>query len=148
MIQIEEGSTNVYADLGKPDAEGMLVKAQLASQIGKIIKSRRMNQEQAAKALGLTQPKVSMMLRGQFRGISESKMLDCLTRLGRNVQIVIAPAGNAAKPGRISVTSTRGGAWVNRQTETGRITATVKSPGNPRLKGHRAKPVIGGSKAG
>lgn len=48
----------------------------------------------------MTQPKLSMMLRGQFRGISEAKMLDCLTRLGRDVQIVVGPARRAASLGR------------------------------------------------
>ncbi|HCQ9156832.1 TPA: XRE family transcriptional regulator, partial [Escherichia coli] len=83
---IEVSSGNVYADIGRDDAEEMLVKAQLATTIGNIIKSRRLTQEQAAKLLGMTQPKLSNMLRGQFRGISEAKMLECLTRLGRDVQ--------------------------------------------------------------
>ncbi|MBW5818879.1 MULTISPECIES: helix-turn-helix domain-containing protein [Yersinia] len=86
---IEISSGNVYADLGKDNAEETQVKAQLATTIGNIIKSRRLTQEQAAKLLGMTQPKLSNMLRGQFRGISEAKMLECLTRLGRDVQIVV-----------------------------------------------------------
>lgn len=103
MTQIEEGSANVYADLGRPDAERMLVKAQLASQIDKIIKARKWSQGEAAKVLGMPQPKVSMMLRGQFRGISEIKMLECLTRLGRDVQIVIGSDSHPTTPGRVSV---------------------------------------------
>lgn len=86
---IEVSSGNVYADIGSDGAEEMQVKAQLASTIGDIIKSRRLTQEQAAKLLGMTQPKLSNLLRGQFRGISEAKMLECLTRLGRDVQIVV-----------------------------------------------------------
>ncbi|MCL2658875.1 MAG: helix-turn-helix domain-containing protein [Betaproteobacteria bacterium] len=103
MIEIEEGSGNVYADLGMPDADEMIVKAQLASKIGEIIKARKWNQSQAAEVLGLTQPKLSKMLRGQFRGISEAKMLDCLTRLGRDVQIVVGPARGAASVGHVAV---------------------------------------------
>ncbi|TDB48124.1 hypothetical protein C5468_17150 [Photorhabdus luminescens subsp. mexicana] len=61
----------------------------LATTISNIIKSRRLTQEKAAQLLGMTQPRLSNMLRGQFRGISEAKMLDCLNRLGRDVQIVI-----------------------------------------------------------
>jgi predicted XRE-type DNA-binding protein len=61
----------------------MLVKAQLATQIAEIIKRRRLTQSEAAEIVGLPQPKLSAMLRGQFRGISASKMLHCLTRLGR-----------------------------------------------------------------
>jgi predicted XRE-type DNA-binding protein len=82
---------NVYAQLGFPDAEEMLVKAQLVSQIGEILRKRGWSQQQAANVLGLTQPKISKMLRGQFRGISEMKMMDCLVRLGRPVKIVVGP---------------------------------------------------------
>lgn len=103
MIKIEEGSGNVYADLDMADADEMILKAQLATKIGEIIKGRKWNQQQAADVLGLTQPKLSKMLRGQFRGISEAKMLDCLARLGRNVQIVVGPARRAASTGHVAV---------------------------------------------
>ena len=96
MIEIEEGSGNVYADLGFDDAEEMMVKAQLATKIGEIIKGRKWSQQRAADVLGIPQSKLSKMLRGQFRGISEAKMLDCLARLGRDVQIVVGPARRSA----------------------------------------------------
>lgn len=85
MIEIEESSGNVYSDLEISNAEEMAVKAQLATKIGEIIKSRKWSQQQAADVLGISQPKLSKMLRGQFRGISEAKMLDCLAWLGRDV---------------------------------------------------------------
>ncbi len=103
MTIIEEGTTNVYADLGMADAEEMIVKAQLASKIGEIIISRKWSQQKAADLLGIPQSKLSKMLRGQFRGISESKMLDCLVRLGRNVQIVVGPPRRSTTAGRIDV---------------------------------------------
>jgi predicted XRE-type DNA-binding protein len=103
MIEIEEGTGNVYADLGRADANEMMVKAQLATKIGEIIKGRQWSQQQAADVLGITQSKLSKMLRGQFRGISEAKMLDCLTRLGRDVQIVVSPARQTTSAGRIAV---------------------------------------------
>ena len=86
-----EESMNVYEQLGFPDAEAMLVKAQLVTHIAEILRQRGWSQQQAAKVLGLTQPKLSKMLRGQFRGISEMKMMDCLLRLGRAVKIVVGP---------------------------------------------------------
>jgi predicted XRE-type DNA-binding protein len=93
MIEIRKSSSdNVYADIGLPDAEEMLVKAQLVTKIREIIKARGWTQQQAADVLGLTQPKLSKMLSGQFRGISETKMMECITRLGRDVQIVVSPA--------------------------------------------------------
>ena len=103
MIELEESTGNVYADLDMADADEMIIKAQLASKIGEIIKSRKWSQQQAADVLGLTQPKLSKMLRGQFRGISEAKMLDCLARLGRNVQIVVGPARRTTSVGQIAV---------------------------------------------
>lgn len=104
-IEVGEGSTNVYADLGRPDADEMLVKAQLASRIGQIIRQRRLTQAAAAELTGLPQPKLSGLLRGQFRGVSEVKMLTCLTRLGRDVRIVVGPARRRAVSGRIEVIS-------------------------------------------
>ena len=92
-----EESMNVYEQLGFPDAAEMLVKAQLVSQIGEILRERGWSQQRAAKVLGLTQPKLSKMLRGQFRGISEMKMMDCLLRLGRAVKIVVGPETEATE---------------------------------------------------
>lgn len=103
MNNIERGNINVYADLGLPDAEEMLVKAQLATKIGDIIKQRKLTQVQAAELLGISQPKLSGLLRGQFRGISETKMLECLTRLGRDIQIVVKTAPRSRTEGHVSV---------------------------------------------
>ena len=103
MGKIEKGTMNVYADLGVADAEEMLVKAQLAAKIAEIIKLRKLTQTQAASLLGMTQPKLSNMLRGRFRGISEAKMLECMTLLGRDVQIVVKPASRSRKTGHVSV---------------------------------------------
>ena len=108
-IAIETGSGNVYADLGLADAQEMLVKAKLASKIAEIILRQKLTQQQAAELLAMPQPNVSLMLRGQFRGISESKMLDCLARLGRDIDIVVKPARRKTKTsaagasGRVSV---------------------------------------------
>lgn len=102
-IEIEESSGNVYADLGMEDAEEMAVKAQLATEIGAIIKRRKLSQQRAAEILAMPQPKLSNLLRGQFRGISETKMLDCLTRLGQDVTITVSPARRVPSIGRVAV---------------------------------------------
>ncbi|WP_246173951.1 XRE family transcriptional regulator [Paraburkholderia hayleyella] len=83
MTEIEESSGSVYTALGMADAEGMLAKAQLATKIGEIIKSRKWSQQQAAGVLGIPQSKLSKMLRGSFRQISEAAMLACLHQLER-----------------------------------------------------------------
>ncbi|MDB5977039.1 MAG: helix-turn-helix domain protein [Nevskia sp.] len=79
---IHRGSTNVYADLGYPDAESMKVKAALVSRLSSILKARRYSKTKAAEITGLPQPKLSAILRGQFRDVSEGKLVRCLTALG------------------------------------------------------------------
>jgi predicted XRE-type DNA-binding protein len=103
MIDIEQGSTNVYEDLGRPDAAELQVKAMLAAKIGEIIKHRHLTQVQASEILGMPQPKLSAMLRGQFRGISEAKMLECLNRLGRDIEIRVRKPSRSKTVGRTSV---------------------------------------------
>lgn len=103
MIDIEKGSANIYEDLGRSDAAEMQVKATLAAEIAEIIKHRHLTQVQAAEILGMPQPKLSGMLRGQFRGISEAKMLECMNRLGRDVEIVVRKASRSRAIGRTSV---------------------------------------------
>jgi predicted XRE-type DNA-binding protein len=102
-IPVEKSSGNVYADLGYADSEDMLVKAQIVAKIAEIIEQRRLTQEQAAEILRLTQPKISRLLRGQFRGISERRLLRCLTRLGRDVQIVVKRTPRRRAQGRLTV---------------------------------------------
>ena len=103
MNEIEKGSANVYEDLGLSDAAEMQVKATLAAKIDEIIKHRHLTQTKAAEILVMPQPKLSGMLRGQFRGISEAKMLECLNRLGRDVEIVVRKPSRSRASGRTSV---------------------------------------------
>lgn len=102
-VEIHVGSGNVYADLGYPDAEEMLVKAKLVRKISEIVRSKGLTQVETARILGLTQPKVSALLRGQFRGVSERKLIDCLTSLGRDVEIVVKAAPRRRDGGKVTV---------------------------------------------
>lgn len=102
-IEIHEGSTSVYADLGYRNADEMLVKAKLVYKITEIVRGKGLTQAETAKILGLTQPKVSALLRGQFRGISERKLIDCLTSLGRDVEIVVKDAPRRRDGGKLTV---------------------------------------------
>jgi len=103
MTDIIHGSRNVYADLEFPDANEMFVKAKLVTKIRQILKERGWTQKQAGQVLGMPQPKLSKMLSGEFRGISEAKMLECLARLGRDVQIVVGPETNRTEAGHVDV---------------------------------------------
>jgi len=93
----------VYADLGYHGAEEMLVKAKLVSKISEIVRGKGLTQVEMARILGLTQPKVSALLRGQFRGVSERKLIDCLTSLGRDVEIVVKNAPRRRAGGKLTV---------------------------------------------
>ncbi len=95
-VTIEEGSTNVYADLGYADAAEMQRKSQLAGEIARAIKARRLTQDAAAVLLGIDQSKISRITRGKFRGISEAKLLELVARLGHDVKIVVGPVRRRA----------------------------------------------------
>ena len=99
----EIGSKNIYADLGCAAASNLLVKAQLVSKISEILEELGLTQVKAAALLGIPQPKLSSMLRGQFRGLSERKLMDCLTRLGQDVQINVRHASKKQGRGALSV---------------------------------------------
>ena len=101
-MKIERGGENVFADLGRPDVEAHLLKADLVSRIDKIIRQRGLKQVEAAKLLGLSQPDVSRLLRGNFREYSVERLLRLLTALGREVEIVIREP-KAQRQGRLSV---------------------------------------------
>ncbi len=102
-VEIKLGTGNVYADLGYADADEMLIKAQLVAKIAKVIKRKSLTQTQAAELLGMPQPKLSNLLRGRFRGFSERRLMDCLTKLGRDVQIVVKATPSSRKNGRLAI---------------------------------------------
>src|SRR5258708_6607475 len=102
-VSHQRGTTNVYADLGYKSADEMLVKAQLVTTIAEILTERGYTQTKAAALLGIPQPKLSKMLRGQFRGFSERKLMDCLTLLGRDIDIVVRTTPKRKGQGAVSV---------------------------------------------
>ena len=91
-VEVHQGSGNVFADLGLADAEKLKIKTGLVIEIRKAMKSQGLTQQEAAKRMGITQPKVSDMMRGDFTNLSERKLMDCLTRLGYDIEIKVRPA--------------------------------------------------------
>jgi len=90
-IEIEKSSGNVYKDLGFPEASTELAKAELARRISEVIAERGLTQAEAAKALGLDQPKVSALVRGKLEGFSTERLFKFLNALGRDIEIVVRP---------------------------------------------------------
>ena len=94
-VEIETGSGNVFADLGLPDAEKLKIKSGLVIEITRAIRKLGLTQEEAGLRMGIPQPKVSAMLRGDFANLSERKLMDCLNRLGYDIEIKVKPTRRA-----------------------------------------------------
>lgn len=94
--RIKRGTKNVFADLGFPDPETHLLKAELVTRIQQVIAEQNLTQTAAAKHMGLSQPDVSRLLNGQFRDISLERLMRLLTRLGCDVDITIRNHGKTA----------------------------------------------------
>lgn len=91
-MEAEISSGNVFADLGLPDADRLKIKSGLVIEITKAVRKLGLTQEQAARRMGITQSKVSGLLRGDFTNLSERKLMDCLNRLGYDIEIKVKPA--------------------------------------------------------
>jgi hypothetical protein len=91
-VEVQRSSGNVYADLGLADADKLQIKTGLVIEIRKAMAALALTQHQAALRMGVSQPKVSEMMRGNFANLSERKLMDCLTRLGYDIEITIRPA--------------------------------------------------------
>jgi predicted XRE-type DNA-binding protein len=91
MVNVIKSRGNVFADIGLPDAETHLLKAELVRRIGLLIRTAKLTQSEAAACMAMAQPDVPKMLKGQFRAIPLDKLLRCLVALGQDVTIGIQP---------------------------------------------------------
>jgi predicted XRE-type DNA-binding protein len=95
-------SGNVFADLGFENPEEMLLKAELVRQISLAIKEKGLNQYQAAELLGIDQPKISSLVRGQFRRYSIERLFKYLNVLGKDLEIVVKPKSQEISTTRVT----------------------------------------------
>ncbi len=102
-IDVKRSTGNVYADLGLPDAERLEIKTGLVIEIRKAIRRLGLTRQVAAKRMGITQPKVSDMMRGDFSNLSERKLMDCLNRLGYDIEIKVKPASKPVGHLRLAI---------------------------------------------
>lgn len=102
-IEYQESSGNVFADLGVQKPDEALAKSELARQIAKIIKHRKLTQKQAAEILEIDQPKISALIRGRLRSFSLERLIRFLNELGQDVSIMISPAQPQSTRGHTSI---------------------------------------------
>ena len=91
-IEIETGSGNVFVDLGLPEPEKLKIKSGLVIEIIRAVRRLGLTQEEAGRRMGIPQPKVSGMMRGDLANLSERKLMECLNRLGYDIEIKVRPA--------------------------------------------------------
>jgi predicted XRE-type DNA-binding protein len=89
-IKFQEGSGNVFADLGLKDADQLLVRSQIGFHVFKILEDRKLKQREIAGVLGIAQPDVSHLMNGHFSRFTTDKLLDFLKRLNQKVVIQVS----------------------------------------------------------
>jgi predicted XRE-type DNA-binding protein len=90
-VEFEEGSGNVFADLGLDDADEQFSRSQLGFHVYTLVKQRDLKQREIASLLGIKQPEVSHLMNGHFSRFTTDKLLEFLKRLDRKVTIQISP---------------------------------------------------------
>ncbi len=103
-VRVERGSGNVFADLGIANPDLALAKAELVRRLRDVLTERKLTQVQAAKLLGLDQPKVSALVRGRVEGYSIDRLFRLLNALGQRVEITVRPHTTTAERPAIAVT--------------------------------------------
>jgi predicted XRE-type DNA-binding protein len=104
-IEAHESSGNIFADLELPDAEGLLLKSGIVIELHRLIKERGLTQIKAAKLLGITQPDLSRLLRGDLEAYSAERLMKMLTVFDHDIEIVMMPRRKAGERGRITFKS-------------------------------------------
>ena len=100
-IEAHESSGNVFADLGLPDSEERMLKAGIVVELRRLIKERELTQVKAAKLVGVSQPDLSHLLRGDFDDYSAERLMKMLTAFEQDIEIIMKPHRKAGQRGRI-----------------------------------------------
>ncbi len=102
-VEFTVGSGNVFADLGVPEAEEAIAKAELAHKIAILIRGKKITQAGAARILGIDQPKVSALIRGRLSGFSLERLMKFLLLLGQDIKITVKPVPRNRVKARVLV---------------------------------------------
>ncbi len=115
--KVTQSSGNVFADLGLPNADEELAKADLAFEISRVIEERGLTQVEAAEIMGVDQPKVSALVRYRLNGFSMERLYRFLNALGRDVEIVVSPKPKSREQATLRVTRRSERSRVRRATK-------------------------------
>lgn len=101
-IEVVEGSGNIFADLGLPDAENHFLKAQIVAELYRLTTGLKLTQAKAGAQMGISQPEVSRLFKGNFREYSIDRLMSFLTAFDRDVEIVVKPRAKNEGRGHIT----------------------------------------------
>jgi predicted XRE-type DNA-binding protein len=102
QLDIHETKGNIFADLGRPDADAHYLKAQIVAELYRLSQDRKLTQAKAGDLMGITQPEVSRLFKGHFREYSVERLMIFLTAFDRDVEIVSRPRASTSLHGQIS----------------------------------------------
>jgi len=104
-VEVHESIGNIFADLNLPDADNHFLKAEIVAELYRLINERKLTQAKAGSIMGVSQPEVSRLFKGNFREYSIERLMTFLTAFDRDVEIVSRPRAKHArksKAGRIT----------------------------------------------
>jgi|SRR4051794_19370347 predicted XRE-type DNA-binding protein len=96
-VEVHESSGNIFADLGLPDADNHFLKAQIVAELYRLTNERKLTQTKAGALMGVSQPEVSRLFKGNFREYSIERLMTFLTAFDRDVEIVSRPRAGRPK---------------------------------------------------
>jgi predicted XRE-type DNA-binding protein len=99
--KVHDSGANIFADLGLPDADGHLLKAQIVAELYRLTNTHKLTQANAGKRIGISQPEVSRLFKGHFREYSVERLIGFLTAFNLDVEIVAKPRKRAGTKGSI-----------------------------------------------
>ena len=99
---VHQSGPNIFADLGLPDADGHFVKAQIVAELYRLTSERKLTQAKAGDLMGISQPEVSRLFKGNFREYSIDRLMNFLTVFDRDVEIVTRPRPKSRRRGHIT----------------------------------------------
>ncbi len=96
-LEVVRGSDNPFRDVGLPDADTLLLKADMAAEIIRILRKRRLSQRKAAEITGLSQPDISRLKNADLRGFTIDRLVTVLNRLNHSVELKVKPISHRSK---------------------------------------------------